>query len=353
MEFSKEQLRLLMLYDFKSGLNARQCHQRLLSAFPDVQVSERTIERWFSEFRDQKESIQDQPRSGRPKTAVTQENIRIVESLIRDFRNITYEEIQDALGISADAVHSILHDHLRVRKLVSRWIPHLLDERQKQGRVDWCKFMIEKFDRGQSASVSDIVTGDETYIYCYDPGTKQQDTVWVFEEDKLPTKVVRGRSTGKQLVAIFFRRKGLVASVPLEQHKTVTADWYCTTCLPMVFSKLEEERPHMGLRGIFLHQDNAPAHTASKTSDFLQERHVKLVGHPPHSPDLAPCDFYLFPKMKKYLREKRYSSAEEAVAAMNDFLESLPKKALSDCFASWFDRMQKCIDANGEYFEKQ
>ncbi len=212
--------------------------------------------------------------------------------------------------------------------------------------------MLKKFDGGKSKRVNEIVTGDETFVYCYEPETKQQSAVWVFDEEPPPTKVVRSKSVGKQMIAVFFRRTGMVTAIPLEKGRTVNADWYTEVCLPAVFKALEEERPSGGLRGILLHHDNAPAHTAAKTMDFLHDTGVQLIPHPPYSPDLAPADYFLFPEAKKELRGKRFKSAELAVAAFNEVLNVISKNAFQDCFDRWFWRMNECISAKGDYFEK-
>ena len=65
--------------------------------------------------------------------------------------------------------------------MCSRWVPHKLTETEKEGRVTWCHHMIERFSGGKSKRVSDIVIGDETWQYQYNPETKLQSTVWVFE----------------------------------------------------------------------------------------------------------------------------------------------------------------------------
>lgn len=75
--------------------------------------------------------------------------------------------------------------------------------------------------------------------------------------------------------------------------------------------------------------------------------------HPPYSPDLAPCDFYLFPNVKKNLRGIRFSSAEAAVEAYEKEVAQIPTSEWNRCFENWFLRMKKCIDFNGDYFEKQ
>ena len=97
--------------------------------------------------------------------------------------------------------------------------------RSKKDRVDWSKEMLQKYNRGASKHVYDIVTGDESWIYVYELESKQQSTVWVFPDEPNPTKVARTRSTSKQMIACFFGKTGHVAIVPLEQRRTVNSEW--------------------------------------------------------------------------------------------------------------------------------
>ena len=60
------------------------------------------------------------------------------------------------------------------------------------------------------------MTGDESWIYAYEPDSKQLPTVWVFQDELNPTKVAGARSTFKQIIACFFGKTGHVAIVPLE-----------------------------------------------------------------------------------------------------------------------------------------
>ncbi|CAF1547696.1 unnamed protein product, partial [Rotaria sordida] len=76
--------------------------------------------------------------------------------------------------------------------------------------------MLEKFDGGRSKRVSDIITGDESWFYHYDPETKRQSEVWVTSNDPHPTKVRRQRPVGKHMFAIFFMKSGFNTNTPLE-----------------------------------------------------------------------------------------------------------------------------------------
>jgi hypothetical protein len=57
-----------------------------------------------------------------------------------------------------------------------------------------------------------------------------------------------------------------------------------------------------------LHHDNMPTHTSLKNTEFVTNNNMVIVPHPPYSPDLAPCDFALFPKLKTKLTGRRFES---------------------------------------------
>ena len=211
-------------------------------------------------------------------TTVTPENVLRVESLIKKDPKMTYTEIQDIIKISSGSLTRILDDCLSVRKCCARWAPHNPSEEQKRRRVDWCTHKLRTSDRGRSPRVWDIVTGDETWVYQYDPDTKQQSAVWVFPHENPPVKFKRNRSASTQTIACFFAKFAHVATIPLEDRKTVAADWYVINCLPQVFPAWCKWSPQRGVRGLLLHHDNA--------SD------VQLVTHPPYLPDLGPCDCF-------------------------------------------------------------
>lgn len=349
MNLTRENFRTMIFYDFRCHLSQQECYDRLRLAFHDEAPSRATVYNWFNEFKRGRTNLTDALREGRPSTATTEDNISVVRRMIETDPRVTYQQIRTSLGIGMSQVHKILHEHLAVRKLCARWIPHYLTEAQKLRRVDWCREMIKKFNGGDSNAVFDILTGDESWIYCYDPETKRQSAQWVFPSEDLPTKLKRGRSVGKMMVASFFGRTGHYATIALEDQKSVTAEWYTNKCLPLVLEKVREKRPRSR---ILLHHDNASSHTAGRTIDYLASSEVELLGHPPYSPDLAPCDFYLFPKIKEKLRGKRFNDAKEAVAAFQKAIEETPKDEWAKCFSRWFYRMQRCIDVNGDYFEK-
>jgi hypothetical protein len=78
---------------------------------------------------------------------------------------------------------------------------------------------------------------------------------------------------------------------------------------------------------------------------------MAVIPHPPYSPDLAPCDFFLFPKMKLELQEHRFDITEEMQDKSQRVLDTLKEKDFQEAFQKWRRRWDRCLHAGGNYFE--
>ncbi|KMQ82802.1 mariner mos1 transposase [Lasius niger] len=78
---------------------------------------------------------------------------------------------------------------------------------------------------------------------------------------------------------------------------------------------------------------------------------MPVVPHPPYSPDLAPCDFFLFPKMKLKLKERRFKTLQEIETESQRVLHMLQQKDFQGTFEAWQKRWGHCIKSQGDYFE--
>ncbi|GFS77214.1 protein GVQW3 [Trichonephila clavipes] len=95
----------------------------------------------------------------------------------------------------------------------------------------------------------------------------------------------------------------------------------------------------------------APAHSVLSVKRFLAKHSIPVLEHPPYSPDLAPCDFYLFPKVKSALKGTRFESVEAVKEKAARVLKELTKDDFQHCFQQWKIRMERCRDREGLYIE--
>ena len=145
------------------------------------------------------------------------------------------------------------------------------------------------------------------------------------------------------MLICFYDQEGIVHREFVPPGMTVNADFY-RDVLRMLRENVRRRRPQQWQNQNLIHHDNAPAHRSFKVSQFLAKNNITVIPHPPYSPDLAPCDFFLFPKLKLRI-------IEEIQEESQGVLDTIPKRDFQGCFQAWQKRWDRCIRAKGEYFE--
>ncbi|CAG8651306.1 19638_t:CDS:2, partial [Cetraspora pellucida] len=201
-------------------------------------------------FKAGKSNIEDAPHFGHSCKAVTDSNIAKIKTLISDDPHITVEGIQHVVDISVGSIETILYTKLHAHKVCSKWVLHTLSEKNKQKKVKVSKQLLKYLDNG----FQNIITVSR-----------------------------------------------IVASIVVKEGHTVNRRYYGNDVLLLVFKNFKEISGRSTVRDIMLHHDNATPHKAKEVTEVLRKERVILLSHPPYSPDLALCDFFLFPKIKKEL----------------------------------------------------
>lgn len=347
----KEQYRSVIRFLFLEGKTRSEIKERLDAVYGDSSPSMATVKNWFNEFQRGRTSVFDDPRPGAPKTATTEENVKKINNLVLADRRLKVREIADIVGISKDRVGNILHEILGMRKLSARWVPRLLTPENKRNRETISEQCLALFQRNPKEFLRRFVTVDETWIHWYTPETKEQSKQWTARNEPAPKKAKTVPSAGKVMATVFWDSQGIIHIDYLEKGKTITGLYY-TELLDRFDTELRKKRPHLAKKKVLFHHDNAPAHTAAVAAAKLVELRYKLLPHPPYSPDLAPCDFFLFPNLKKSLAGKKFLSNEEVIAATEAYFADLEKNYFLDGIKKLEHRWTKCIELEGDYVEK-
>jgi hypothetical protein len=86
--------------------------------------------------------------------------------------------------------------------------------------------------------------------------------------------------------------------------------------------------------------------------EFLVKQTVATLPQPPYSPDLAPPDFFLFPRLKSSLKGHNSETVTNVQAAVTNALKEIPVQDFQASYDTWQNRWQRCVDAQGCYFEE-
>lgn len=273
----------------------------------------------------------------------------VAAEIDRDGR-ITIRSLSSAFGVSLRTMHKILHEDLGLSKKSARWVPRLLTDDQKEERVRVCTKFVANVHRHSKAWLNNIVTMDETMLSLHTPETKKMSKRWVKKGTPGPLKARVPASRKKFMVMAFFDAAGLIYSHIVPQGQTVNAA-YVVTVLRVFKKKMRQKRPQMMEEGFVFHWDNAPVHTAAVVDQWFATAAIPRLEHPPYSPDLAPADFFLFPRVKEGLAGRSFT-ASTIKNAWDGVTASIPTDAFAAAFEKWYRRCLKCIELKGEFVEK-
>ncbi|GBM80780.1 Putative uncharacterized protein FLJ37770 [Araneus ventricosus] len=107
--------RVNIKFCFKLGKTSTEAHEILMKVYGVDAVSKKCVFEWLKRFRDGKEDVKDEPRSGRPPTSTTPDNIERVQRMLADDRRLSLRMIAEELKINR-SVSNIIHEHLQKRK---------------------------------------------------------------------------------------------------------------------------------------------------------------------------------------------------------------------------------------------
>ncbi len=339
----------------QSGKSPTQILQSLQQVYGRQCLSYPQVRMWCRRFSSGRTDVKDDPRTGRPTTRLLHVTA-VHQSLQQDSRK-TVKELSTELGVPSSTVFKVIKKDLNMRKLSPKFIPHLINDRQKADQVVYSTANLELV-RTVPRFLDRIVSGDETWVSIFHQETKFESCQWTPRGGARPTKAVKSNSVHKTMLILFHDAYGVIHLEFLPRGETIDADFYCDV-LRRLKEQIRRKRPGLwerddeGYRGFYLHHDNATPHTAIPTLALIGESGMNMVSHPAYSPDLAPCDFAIFPYLKKQLHGIRFQNIQEVQDRVRLICRNTEPEIFYNAIRNMAIRWKKCVAANGDYFEGQ
>jgi len=171
----------------KLGETGIETFNKLKQAYGEHALSRSQVFKWYKAFSEGRESTKDEPRSGRPSASKTDNNVGKVQALVRSERRLTVRMIASELNLNHTTAHQNLTQELAMRKLCAKNNPKNLTIEQKDNRKDVCLHFLERIQSDRNF-LKNVITGDETWIFEYDPETKRQSKEWQTFASQRPKK---------------------------------------------------------------------------------------------------------------------------------------------------------------------
>ena len=253
-----------------------------------------------------------------------------VRQKVRSDRRLTDRMIADELmGTNSERVWSIITEDLGMRKIWAKMVPRLLNE----GHKEMCASVSRHF--GATPNWTQLAEKSCYWRWVIDlrvRSTHQTAESWM--EERIVTKTPKGesvhlfKSKTKVMLISFFDVHGIVLAEFLPQGQTINQHVYKNILLRRLMLWVREKRREpWETRSWLLHHDNAPANNALGIREFLAENNIAVLEQPPYSPDLDPCDFFLFPKLKEVIKGTRFHDSKVIKTAVKREPRAIPEES--------------------------
>jgi histone-lysine N-methyltransferase SETMAR len=225
-------------------------------------------------------------------------------------------------------------------------VPKNLSVEQKANWLEICQVLLGRLEI-EPNFLHKVITGDETWVFDYDSETKRQSEEWHTKRSPHLKKAHMSRSRVKTIIIVFFENRGIVHEEFVPPGQTVNHAFY-KDVLERLRKRVQRVQRDIADDWVLQH-DNTPDNTALSIREFLAKKNIPVLPHPPYSPDLAPCDFYLFPKLKSKLKGHHFGTMENIQKIVTDKLNTLTENDFQYCYDKWKNR-NHCVTSQVSYF---
>lgn len=307
------------------------------------------IKWWFKEFQAGRHDLKRKKGSGRPPAAAVPQHKAFLDNAIGDNPFQSVRELSVVSNIPRESVRRHLHS-LNLTKRSTRFIPKHLTAEMKAQRLQCAQRGLQLLASGD-VNIRNMVTIDEKMFSLFTKFGRQRSKAWQrigAPRIAVPKSMGRTQATA-QLYAVAISCEGIehVFRVPLKT--TVTAQVYKSQVLEGALRSFKAKRRN---QRIWLLHDNARPHIAGTVKAYLAECNVSVIDHPPYSPDLSPCDYFLFSLMTKKMAGQKHDDLDQLEQRLHGHFQTIPRARFFRGMQEWRKRLQLVVAAEGDYFDE-
>ncbi|KAJ4437127.1 hypothetical protein ANN_17262 [Periplaneta americana] len=261
------------------GRSAQECFQGLREACGDAALPYRTMARWVKAFREGRDAVHDNLRTGRPR--VEDNTVQLLVSMLDADRRWTAHELAAEVGgVGYPMKFQRFNNGTAMQSHRPCWtgtkgkMTTFLDESSL-----WTK---------------------PGLAHTNQPNLKRQSNEWKHPGSSRPKKVRPTQSAVKVMFIVAYDTDGVILHHAVPPRQTANADCYCRFLQHHLRPVLRRKRRYLVVQNPIILNDNARIHTAAAVKDLLRRWQWEILEHPPYSPDMSPCDYELFTKGGQY-----------------------------------------------------
>jgi transposase len=298
-------------------------------------------------------SVDDKPRTGRPRTVRTKRLVKVVRERIRRNCQLSGREIAKGLKVNRESIRQVIKDDLHFKPYRKRKV-HGLSANQRVAREVRSKRLLR---RHAAQTVANIVFSDEKLFVVEESFNPQNNRVYGLSIEAIPEHlrtVQRFQKPGSLMVWGAMSKMGKCPLVFVDKGVKINAKYYQEEILER-YMKPWANRIHGDANWCF-QQDSAPAHSARTTQAWLTTNCPSFISKddwPPSSPDLNPLDYSIWGVLEAKVNAYPHRSIESLKNKLIKEWKALSMDVVRAAIDTWRKRLTLCKDASGGRFESK
>jgi histone-lysine N-methyltransferase SETMAR len=240
-------------------------------------------------------------------------------------------KLAQSLGIAVSTICRYPTEVLGMKFRHLHWVPHTLTPVQKLMRAELAQSMLQALAKHEHTNHHFPFTGDESWMfYAYDHSTR-----WVAYWDDIDEIERPSHFHQKTMFTVFFNGTGEYKIAILPKGQKENSAYFIESVLhPLAKIRYPQVR-RTRERRVMLHSDKAPVHNTEGVRENLASFGFRRMAHPPYSPDLAPCNFFLLSAMEQAFPGQYFATIDDLLMSVEVFLRGLSADSLQTVFHEW------------------
>jgi hypothetical protein len=178
-----------------------------------------------------------------------------------------------------------------------------------------------------------IATGDESWFQY----SSYSDLMFAGSKESVVPRIWRDISGQETLLPIFFPSIRLLVLKALPKGTTFNQDYFVDAIFPGLYNEKRRISCKEGFPAFSAHMHHSMCNNGNKISEKLAKRSIERAPHPPYSPDISPCDFWLFGMLQHKMRDREFQSEQAILSAVVKMWNDLTFADVQCAFPEWME----------------
>lgn len=349
MELLSLEQRITLIKTYYSGQSVKEIKDAFVAIYEYRELpAESTFRRVVDKFN-RTGSVRLKSDDPIPEINVNEDRTEIVLAAVAADPKTSLSKIEADTGVPKTTAFRILHSQKFKAYKLQRHQELLNADLEK--RIEFCQILVDRMNTNRNFSLNLCFTDECSFTLHNEPNT-QNTRLWATEN---PHQFVATRTQYPQKVNVWtgICRGSIIGPFFIEGN--LTGATYLELLQNNIVPALEQL--NLNIPDIIFQHDGCPSHSTRLVREFLNETFTEWIGRggtvgwPPRSPDLAPCDFFLWGHVKNNIYKTKPQDINELKQRIRDECGRINIRMLANVRQEFYDRLHYCLAENGNIFE--